>query len=261
MSVYAGDRPEFLTQAMESMLNQNHRNFDIHIFQDGVLTKNLADILTGYQERMPWIYLHNHPENRGLAVCLNEMIQKIKGQYDYFARMDSDDQCLPERLEKQIRFLESHPGIDVLGGWIIDMDETGKELKRVRYPENHQQIQRFFRKRNPMAHATVMYRRSYFDKAGLYPPVRLEDGLYWMQGMIAGCRFHNLPDFLVSVRRTDDFLKRRSGLRVAWAELKIKWTINRRLRFGPDSYLYAVAVFLMQLLPISVKKILYARLR
>lgn len=112
-----------------------------------------------------------------------------------------------------------------------------------------------------MAHVTVMYRQSFFEKAGLYPPVRLEDGLYWMQGMLAGCRFHNLPEYLVYVRRTDDFLRRRSGLRKNWEEFKIKLTINHKLGFGITSYFYATAMFGLQLLPVRVKKILYDNLR
>ena len=112
-----------------------------------------------------------------------------------------------------------------------------------------------------MAHVTVMYRRSYFDKAGLYPPVRLEDGLYWMQGLVAGCRFENIPDYLVYVRRTDDFLKRRSGFKMVWKEFLIKLTINRKLNYGLSAYFYALAALGLQLLPVPMKQILYDKLR
>lgn len=261
MSVYAQERPQFLKLAIESMLNQSYPNRDIHIFQDGPLGEELLGVLSDYAQKNDRLFLYAHPVNRGLAVCLNEMIARLQDSYDYFARMDSDDFSFPDRIEKQVKFLEEHPDIDIVGGGIADMDESGQAFKRVAYPEAHDEIVRFFRKRNPMAHVTVMYRRSYFQKAGLYPPVRLEDGLYWMQGMLAGCRFHNIPDVLLCVRRTDDFLKRRSGLQKAWTEFKIKCTINHRLRLGPASYVYALAIFVMQLLPIPLKQILYDLLR
>jgi hypothetical protein len=151
--------------------------------------------------------------------------------------------------------------VDVLGGGIFDIDESGKELKQVSYPLIHAEILRLFRKRTPMAHVTVMFRPSYFARAGLYPPIALEDGLYWMQGMAAGCRFENVPDFLVKVRRTDDFLLRRSGWRKAWQEFVIKVYINRRLRLGIVAQCYAIAMFGVQISPLPVKRALYSALR
>lgn len=261
MSVYHRERPQFLRDSLESMLQQTYKNLDLHIYMDGPVRGELADLLSGYAATFPNVYLYRHPENRGLAVCLNDLIVQLRDRYLYFARMDSDDVSLPDRLEKQVEFLELNTDVDVVGGAIIDVSETGREIKRVRYPTGHEEIVRFFRRRNPIAHVTAMYRRTFFEKAGLYPPVRLEDGLYWMQGIASGCRFHNMPDHLVRVRRTDDFLKRRSGLRKAWAEFRIRLTINRRLKFGLASYGYAVALLCLQLLPVQIKQLLYDKLR
>lgn len=261
MAVYGRERPEFLRESIESLLCQTYRFLDIHIFEDGPLGENLSCVLKEYASSVSNLYLHRGARRRGLAVCLNDLIVLLKDRYAYFARMDSDDISLPERIEKQTEFLEAHPEIDVVGGGVIDMDERGLELKRVCYPAMHEEVVAFFRKRNPMAHVTVMYRRSFFERAGLYPPISLEDGLYWMQGILSGCRFQNLPDALVRVRRTDDFLKRRSGFRKCWEEFKIKVIINHRLKLGMTSYLYAAAMLGVQLMPLPIKKILYNRLR
>lgn len=261
MSVYGGERPEFLSQSIESILSQSYQNVDFHLFQDGNFTEGLAQVVKTYAGRFPNLTVYSNSERRGTAICMNDMIEKLMPSYLYFARMDSDDISHPERIAKQVAFLESHPEVDVVGGSIVDVDERGKELKRAKYPLTHKEIVHFFKKRNPMAHVTVMFRRSYFEKAGLYPPVRLEDGLLWMQGIAAGCRFQNIPDFLVSVRRTDDFLKRRSGLKMGWQEFQIKLTINRKLKYGPSAYFYALAMFGVQLLPVPIKKILYDKLR
>ncbi|MBI1977878.1 MAG: glycosyltransferase [Candidatus Omnitrophica bacterium] len=261
MPVYYGEKPEFLSRSIESILTQTYQNLDLHLYQDGPFGEELAGMVKSYSDRYSNLIVYQNPLRRGSAICMNDMLEELLSRYLYFARMDSDDISHPERIAKQVAFLESHTGVDVVGGSIVDVDEKGKELKQVRYPLTHEKITRFFRKRNPMAHVTVMFRRSYFEKAGFYPPVRLEDGLLWMQGILSGCRFQNIPDFLVSVRRTDDLLKRRSGLKRNWQEFQVKLTINRKLRYGLSSYFYALAMFGLQILPVPIKRILYKRLR
>jgi len=261
MSVYHKERPEFLKEAMESIFKQTYPHVDFHLFKDGPLGDDLNQVLDSFSKEHSNLILHEHPENRCLAVCLNDLISKIKLDYSLFARMDSDDVSYPDRLEKQVAFMQQNPDVDVCGGYIVDMDERGKELKQVKYPLIHEQIKSFFIKRNPIAHVTVMYRNTFFDKAGLYPPIRLEDGLYWMKGFMSGCRFQNIPENLVAVRMTDDFLQRRSGFKRVWGEFKVRLTINKNLKFGVEAFMFALATFCVQLLPISIKQVLYNKLR
>ncbi len=261
MPVYYRERPEFLKASMRSIFEQSYRDISLHLYQDGPFGEDLTRVVKSFSDQYPNLTVYLNSKQRGSAICANEMITKLRIRYPYIARMDSDDISLPDRIAKQVAFLENHPDVDVVGGFIIDVDERGKEVKKVKYPLSHEEIRGFFKKRNPMAHVTVMYRRSYFDKAGLYPPVRLEDGLYWMQGLAGGCRFENIPDYLVYVRRTDDFLKRRSGFKMVWGEFLVKLTINHKLRYGPSAYFYALATLCMQLLPVPLKQVLYDKLR
>lgn len=261
MAVYAGDRLRFVREAVESILTQTYSPTDLYVFQDGPVSQEIHAFLRAIVADRGNCWVIENPKNRGLAVCLNALIDIVRDDYDYLARMDADDISEPDRIASQVLFMQQHPEIDVLGGGIVDIDESGREIKRVDYPITHEEILGLFRKRNPMAHVTVMFRKTYFQKAGLYPPVALEDALYWMQGMIAGCRFHNLSNHLVKVRRTDDFLMRRSGWRKGWQELRVKVLINRRLQLGVLSQLYAVAMFGVQISPLSVKKALYNSLR
>ncbi len=261
MAVYHRERPDFFAESLESVLCQTYKDIGVHLYEDGILNEALDCVVSDYCGRFKNLHVYRNASQRGLAVCLNELITLLRDKYLYFARMDSDDVSFPDRIEKQVRFMEANPHVDVLGGTIVDMDTQGKVLKQVSYPTTHDEVLQFFKKRNPIAHVTAMYRKSYFDKAGLYPPIRLEDGLYWMQGFLGGCIFHNIPEPLVYVRRTDNFLKRRSGFRMCWEELRIKMKINRNLRLGFTSNLYAVGMFGIQLLPVPVKKFLYNRLR
>lgn len=260
MCVYAGDRAEFVREAADSITAQAGVSPELHVYVDGPVGSELERVLDDLG-RSPAVHVHRWPTNRGLAYGLNHIIQATRGKYRYFARMDADDVALRDRLKRQVDYLERAPTVDVLGGAIIDIEEDGTPLQVVEYPLCHDEMRRFFRRRNPIAHVTVMYRESYFEKAGLYPETRLEDGLYWMQGFKSGCRFANLKDPLVSVRRSADFLRRRSGVRTNLAELGIKFRINRELQLGPMSYLYALAMCGIQLLPVPMKAFLYERLR
>jgi glycosyltransferase involved in cell wall biosynthesis len=262
MSVYEQDREEFLEEALESLVQQTFPLLDIHVAVDGPIRQPLTRVLASFQSRCARLFLHPHSLNRGLAPCLNDLIIELRNGYSYYARMDADDRSDPARIEKQVRFMEEYPGVDVLGGFIVEMNELGKPLNTIKLPLTHEEMVRFFRKRNPLAHPTVMFRPTYFEKAGLYPVVtRLEDLAYWKEGMKNGCRFANLPDVLVHVRRTDQFLRRRSGLRTAWREFKFKTHVNQELSFGILSHLYACGKLGTQLMPMRVRRFLYNHLR
>ena len=261
MAVYEGDRPEFLAEALDSIAAQTYTAVDAYVFKDGPIPESLDQVLRDFSARMPNLRVLGSDSRRCLAACLNDLIRHTWFNYSFFARMDADDVSEPSRVSKQLDFLLANPDVDVVGGWIHDMDERGTLLKPVSYPLTHGDIVAFFAKRNPMAHVTVMFRRSYFEKAGLYDPVPLEDGLYWMRGILAGCRFHNLSESLVRVRRSDDFLRRRSGLSKCWRELHVRVIINRRLKMGPAAYAYALGTFGVQMMPVPIKRVLYATLR
>jgi hypothetical protein len=120
-----------------------------------------------------------------------------------------------------------------------------------------------FRSRVPLAHVSAFFRRSFFEKAGRYPldsPTN-EDTLLWMKGFAAGCRFANLPDVLVRVRVSPAFFRRRGGVRKALSDLRDRIRVIRTLGYNVDAYLYALALFCVNLAPGRLKKLLYKRFR
>lgn len=261
MTIVDRDHTAYVAAALDSLLGQTYRAIAIHLLLSGPLAPELRRELDERAGRHPAIVVHARPQRRPLGVNLNDLLDRTLGRYDYYARMDPDDIAVADRIEKQVRFMEANPDVDVLGGAIVDIDERGRELKRVRYPLVHGEIVRFFQMRTPLAHPTVLFRPSFFAKAGRYPPRPLEDGLFWMRGIRAGCRFANLPDTLVRIRRSEEMLRRRSGFRTNWEELKIRVTINRTLGFGPLAYAYGLAMFAVQMMPLPLKRLLYDRLR
>ena len=108
MSVYNGE--EYLKEAVESVINQTFKEWELIIIND-CSTDNTAGILSELAERDERISVHTNEVNLKLPASLNKAISLSKGKY--IARMDADDICLPERLEKQFEFMEKNPDVSL----------------------------------------------------------------------------------------------------------------------------------------------------
>jgi glycosyltransferase involved in cell wall biosynthesis len=133
MSVYNGEK--YLREAIDSILNQTFMDFEFLIINDGS-TDSTVEILQSYDD--PRIKIINNVENIGLTKSLNKGLRIARGTY--IARMDCDDISLPERLEKQINYLNAHPEVGVLGTAYRLIDANGHDLEIMRMPINDLQI-------------------------------------------------------------------------------------------------------------------------
>ena len=259
MSVYKNDKLEYLKEAINSL-----QMVDIFIHCDGKVADGIESYLDDLLDAKHIVHLSKSDINKGLAYSLNLLINNAldKG-YHYIARMDSDDISIKDRFRLQYDFLEKHKEIDIVGGYIEEFANDFKYHKIVKYPLEHEDMFRFFKKRVPLAHVSVMYRDSYFQKAGFYPTTSLtnEDTLMWMEGFKNGCLFANIPKVLVKVRIGRDFFGRRGGIKKAWSDFKDRIMVIRVLRYNYTSYIYALLIFLVNIAPQNIKKFLYKTLR
>ncbi len=265
MSIYYKEMPEYFDQCMRSIWdNQIAKPDQIILVQNGELTNDLYDVISSWKGKLTNILTVVVLEkNSGLANALNAGLKYCTG--DFVARMDTDDISLPERFKKQMIFLEGNSEIDVVGSWMSEIDENNNIIKRVvEYPKTHEQCLSSFRCRNPLAHPAVMFRKSFFDKAGHYPMEvpSLDDVAMWHQGFINGCMFANVPEVYLQYRRTSDFYKRRGSVKMLVILLQYRiFRINPDMKYGVYGNFCALAYFGMQILPSFVKKILYSKLR
>jgi GT2 family glycosyltransferase len=263
MSVYRGVALSHLREAIESIAAQA-RPADLFVKIDGTVPEPMHEYLSACHKEGQIHYLDYRPQNLGIAYSFNELFSVIlKRGYDYIARMDADDIMMPERLDRQYDFMEHNNDIDVVGGFIEEFGDGFDYQQIVAYPLTHEEMFRFFAKRAPLANVTTFFRRSFFEKAGLYPtesPTN-EDTLMWMQGFANGCRFANIPEVLVHVRISKAFFQRRGGLEKAWSDFKDRIKVIKTLRYNCISYAYAVAVFIVNISPSWIKKFLYKRFR
>ncbi|MDE6445714.1 MAG: glycosyltransferase [Alistipes sp.] len=263
MSLYASDRAEFVKEAVDSILNQSYDRFDFYIICDGPVKKEVDEYVGSLADDR--LHVLKRDRNLGLARSLNELLQVVLPEgYSYIARMDADDVCFADRFQRQIEFMDAHPQIDICGGFIEEMTENGTPMAVVKYPLTHDGMKAFFGRRNPLAHITVLFRRSYFAKAGLYPTDtnKDEDTMFWLKGFLSGCVFANVDAPLAHVRVNDDFYCRRNGFDKSWGDFKNRCAVIRSLRLSPVDYLFAFGRFVFFILPMPwLTRLAYRYLR
>ena len=264
-SIYKNDKAEYLIKSVDSILSQTFSNYTYFIGVDGPIGSDLRNVVDSITDSR--IVIIEHEENKGLASILNDLLEKCKeGDFDFIARMDSDDIATQNRFELQINYLEQNADVDALGGAINEIDEDGNERgKVVCYPCSPKDCRSFFAKRNPIAHPTVMFRRSFFEKAGWQYPtdfVRNEDTRLWHEGYKHGCKIANLPDVVLNFRMTDSmFTQRRNGREFAKSQLELRKLIAKDLGYGMMAYIYAYAMYLLMISPSWILKFAYKVLR
>lgn len=111
---------KYIKEAIDSILSQTFRDFEFIILNDCSRDTTEQIILSYRDDRI--VYVKNE-KNMGVAATLNRGLQLAKGEY--VARMDADDISLPRRLEQQVRYLDAHPDIAVLGTNVETFDENG----------------------------------------------------------------------------------------------------------------------------------------
>jgi glycosyltransferase involved in cell wall biosynthesis len=190
-----------LDAAIASMADQTCTDWELLLINNASTDESPA-IAQRWALRDPRIRLLREP-TIGIAHALNTGIAQAQGRY--IARMDADDLSHPERLAKQVAFLDAHPEIGVLGtrtSFASTMEESRGMQAYVQWqnalltPHDHF-VKRFVDA--PLAHPTVMFRRELVEQHGGYGTGPLpEDHELWLRWMDAGVRFAKLPEELLT---------------------------------------------------------------
>lgn len=258
ISVYQKERPEYLRLALESIWDhQTLKPSEIVLVCDGPLTGELDREIEWFSRKAP-LKIVRLPKNeglgnalkKGLAICSNELV----------ARMDSDDIAVPVRFEKQIRFMEENPGICISGSNIAEFIETTSNICSYRrLPSTSEEIVRFAKKRNPLNHVTVIFRKSAVIDAGNYMAFHgYEDYYLWIRMLQNHAAISNIPENLVYARIGNNMYSRRRGLKLFIQELKLLRQLVR-IQFLSQGEFCRNLFFraFPRLLPVSGIKLIY----
>jgi len=184
-----------LREAIQGVLNQTFVDFEFLILDDGSASVDkIREIVLSFAD--PRIQFFENETNLGISPARNKLLKMAKGEY--IAVQDHDDISLPERLRKEVDFLDKNPEVGVVGGAICKITRG----KTIRYPAENESIEEFMLFDCVMPHQAAMIRKKILDDNGIfyeedYSPS--EDYAMWCR-LIGKTRFANLKDILIHYR-------------------------------------------------------------
>jgi len=225
----------YIAEAIQSVQAQTLGDFEFIIVDDGSTDDTLA-IIQKFAADDRRIRVITHP-NKGMGRALNDAIALATGAW--IARIDADDLMAPDRLEKQISFVQRHPGVSVAGSWIQYIDRTGRILARKLSPLHKPEYVAKLDQHNkliPLTHPSVLIQKSAFDEVGGYRPQfwPAEDLDLWSRILERGHGVLVQKDLLTQYRIHSDSIccakARQTLMKVRW----VRECLIRRRRNEPE---------------------------
>jgi len=214
--------------AIRSILLQSYANWELLLCDDGS-TDASRDIARSFGD--PRLVVWGDPRRLQLGARLNESIDRAAGKY--VARMDADDIAYPQRLERQVRFLEAHPEVDLSGGWAVLFGAAGTPVGKRADPPAHRDIARWPLYSFKLIHPTFMGKTSWFRRYRYRADaIRCEDHDLLFRACPAS-RFANLPEIVLGYREGSINLRKRLRSRWMWYRCAADYlNTASRLRVG-----------------------------
>lgn len=213
----------FVKEAIESILNQSHQNFEFLIINDGSTDQSHAIISSFFDSRIKYI---NNEVNKGIVNTLNEGLKLSKG--NYIARMDADDIALPDRLTKQVDFLTANPTYKLCGSRAIAIDVNGKKLNNLNRPQHSTKIKVFNLFRNAFIHPTIMADAETIKKFAYSEDFKYAEDYFLFSQITMAYPVANLKEHLLFYRIHEESITSKKKAEMVQSELK---TITYLLSF------------------------------
>ncbi len=212
----------YLREALESLLKQTFADFECILINDGSTDDSELIIQSIKDERIRYI---RNLENKGLVYSLNLGLNEAKGRY--IARMDGDDICHMDRFQKQVDYLQLHPGADLVASVVELINEKGQLTGYWKDDRDHiveEDIRNFLPMNNCIAHPTVM------AKAAIIKELRYnesqpqaEDYDLWLRWIASGHTIHKIEQCLLKQRIHSNSFTRKRQQNVFYKIAKTKW--------------------------------------
>jgi len=196
----------FVGHAIQSVLDQTFQDFEIVITDDGSTDGTVGEIKKFADPR---VRLFTFEQNQGAAAAANNCIANAAGEY--FAVLNSDDIFLPEKLEKQVRFLDGHPDVAAVFSYARIIDEENNDFTDEKHFYAHifeqhnrtrfEWLNRFFYEGNCLCHPSVLIRRKCYEEIGLYDTrlAQLPDFDLWIR-LCLKHEIYVIPEKLIKFR-------------------------------------------------------------
>lgn len=260
MTTYAGTPADFLYDAIDSVAKCVPKPAQLVLVVDGPLNKKEEDLLEEIEASKKFSFLDivRLPKNCGLGTALNAGVPYCS--YDWIARMDSDDYCLPDRFKLQWKLTQDRPDVDLVCGWQIDFEEKFGSWTGIKtVPEEHEDIASTLIWRCAVPHPSIMVRKSHLESIGGYWKHRFaEDYDLFFRLISNGTRFYGIQKVILAVRAPPAQRNRRGGWKVLKLDLLFRWACFRRGDFGFFTLMSTSIVYsAFRLSPNFIKSLFY----
>lgn len=261
LPVYNAER--YLRASLESTLSQTYEKVEVICVDDGS-TDDSYKILREFARIDKRVKVFRNSKNRGIGYTANKALRHARGQF--IARMDADDIMFPERIEKQVAYLQANPDTVLVGGQCVVINEEGESVGEKRNPTTHEEIYKLMFTAMSVQNPTVMINKSLADKKSLQLDASLHpiDDLDMLFKLFRCGEFANLPDFVLQYRVYRGSSTMQNPKKSFLLTLKVRARALRRYGYKPtlkSCIVCAVQTGVVLALPNSLVYSLYAHIR
>ena len=223
MTVYSGSNSYYLDAAIESLLNQTYKASEIIVMINGIIDEDCEDVLNRFGKKIKVFRLK---ENSGQGFALKTGVEMCK--YELVAIHSDYDIAMPDRFDKQVRFLENHPDVDIVGGQIVEIhNKTNKVFGVRRVPLKDHDIKVYMKTRCPFNHPTVLFKKDKILEVGNYPDIRyMADYALWINAY--DLKMANVNDVVAKVRVDNLLLKKKSSFKYIQSIRIVEHMLNKK---------------------------------
>lgn len=224
----------YIEEAVTSILNQTYRNIEV-IVVDDCSTDNTFKILEKMSKDDKRLKVYRNSENKKISYTLNKALKFSTGTY--IARMDGDDICIPDKLERQMNYLIENDDIDLVGVSTISIDEDGKEIGRTTLASDFEVLKIISKFSTPISHIWLTKREIYEQLNGYRSMDGVEDYDFLLRMITSGYKFANISSYYgYKVRKRSGNSTSSIGVQQRKAFEYVRNLYKERLKFGKDSY-------------------------
>ena len=199
MSVYNGE--EYIAEAVDSVLNQSFKDFELIVIND-CSTDKTAEILKQYEALDTRVKVHTNEVNLRLPSSLNKAISLSEGKY--IARMDADDICMPDRLEKQFAFMEANPDVALSSCRFMTLKKGVVSSGGCGGKTDNESLKALLLVTNPILHPGIIAKADVIRELGYDKSFTCtEDMELWSRFVMAGHKIEIQPEYLMIYRLHD----------------------------------------------------------
>lgn len=210
---------DFLEEAIDSIINQTYKNWELIAINDGSTDKS-EDIILRYKDAR--IKYYKNEKNIGLIGTLNRGIDLSTGKY--IARMDSDDVSKPLRFEKQINFMEQNPNYAMCGTFAKMIDQSGNKIRKIVHQTTDEFLKINLLFSVPFIHPSMMIKTSILKENKFDPQyIHVEDYDIWCR-IARKNKVANIADTLLDYRWHGNNI----SIKNEETQNKLKSEINKR---------------------------------